>query len=283
MANFTKSNRVDEGIMDGLEDFDLIGDFQFTLGVQWDAPDDFKKKVFAAAKSYTLGLKSMDSVYKKYSEYWEIPYSKEKVLINEKVQQIKATIGQAIDNFISINDKPDIPSLYFSLAALFRLQNTFQSVLLCIKSNLYFEASSLSRMIMEQLAWIYRVHKLEIHELINTKPTACIKYLKQLFPYVGRLYSELSESVHLSPRIIPDYVDKDLAIRMGDVKQTTYNLYIMFIMADIFCVVGESVYVNYNLIDTPKYVTTNDGKINLNEDRTSLKDIKNFKTLLNDN
>jgi hypothetical protein len=275
MANWSTSMSDELEIRHGYKDLDLVGGYNFTLGVPWNAPIEFKRKVIAAAKAYILGIKSIDYFLKKYGDELEFQSNKENLMISKYIHKIKVTIGQALDYFISL-DKPDIPSLYFSLAALFRLQNTFQAVLLCIKQNLYFEASSLSRMILEQLSWIYRVHKLEFIELFDTRPNDCIKYLKPLFLDVGRLYGELSNSVHLSPAIIPDYVDKDLSIRMGDVKQSYKNLYILFHLTDIFCVVGESIYVNYKLIDDPKYINIKNGNITPDQNRITLKYIREF-------
>lgn len=59
---------------------------------------------------------------------------------------------------MSIEGKPDMPSLYAAGAALVRLQNTFQASVVTIKCGLHFEAAALERIIFEQLAWIFYIY-----------------------------------------------------------------------------------------------------------------------------
>lgn len=260
-----------------VEDLDLIGDHLFTLGVPWNASEEFKKKVMSAAKSYNLGIKSVDYTLKKYGQYWSFKPSIEKEL-NEAIQDLKRIIVNALDYLMEIPDKPDIPSLYFCGAALIRLQNTFKAALISIKSRLYFEGMSLERMILEQLAWIYKVHNME--DFFEVKPNKCIKDLKKMMPFVGRLYNYLSNGVHLSPKLFNEYIEKDLSIKMGDIKQSYLNLYILFLLADIFCIVGEYIYANTKLVTEYRYIECANGKLKPRDNRDTVDMIKKYQKFI---
>ncbi|MDP2285472.1 MAG: hypothetical protein Q8L06_15140, partial [Pseudohongiella sp.] len=56
-----------------LYEMELIGDHQMRIGVPIDAPEELKRRVLAAMKSYQARLKSVDYTLKRYGEYWKYP------------------------------------------------------------------------------------------------------------------------------------------------------------------------------------------------------------------
>lgn len=263
-----------------LEDLDIVGDHLFSIGVPWSSNEEFRKRVLAGGKSYNFGIKSIDYLLKKYGEEWNIGNNEQTELLNHAIQDLKMIIRTALDYLMHIPNKPDFPSLFFCGAALIRLQNTFKSALLCIKSDLNFECMAMSRMILEQLAWIFRIHKEEFDK--NIQPNKCIKDLKKLIPFAGRLYNHLSEGVHISPKLMNQYIDKNLSIKMGDIKQSYKNMYLLLKLADIFCIVGEYIYANFNLIEEYKFVEYIEGEFKPRECRGTIKILKKYEILIKD-
>lgn len=262
-----------------MEDLNLIGDHQFTIGVPSNANEDFKRKVFAAAKSYYLGIKSTDYTLKKYGDLWDFNESIEITIVNNMVKDIKSLIIDCLNYVMGIDNKPDVPNLYFSGAALIRLQNTFKATLLCIKSNLHFEAMGLQRMILEQLAWIYHVHNHEeLFMDIESKRT--ISYLKDLLPRAGKLYGYFSEGIHLSPKLIVRYVEKDLTIKMGDIRHTAIDALYLCELADYYCIISEYIYAQYQLINDYKYLILEDDVLKVNPKRESKKLMEKYKDII---
>lgn len=263
---------IDEQItfQNGVEDLILIGNYSVTVGVPSDSTEDFKKKVLAAAISVPLGIKSIDYTLEKYVSDNSFEIDKNQRIINDMVKDIKRLIVDSLDYLMSIPNKPDNPNLYFSGAALIRMQNTFKASLICIKSNLHFESLGMQRMILEQLAWIYKLHD---HEdfFVDVKVKKSISYLKNLIPDAGKLYSYLSNGVHLSPNLVTEYVNKDLSIKIGDIKQSLLDGLILCKLADYFCVVGEYIYANFGLIDKCRYLMIKNGKLKMKPDRESKK------------
>jgi hypothetical protein len=227
----------------GLEDLELIGDHKFVVGIPYDSPPQFRRLVFAAAKTYYLRKR-----LKLYGSSWkglDIKAERETALIHQVTASIKTVTRRALKSVFQVQNKPDHLGLFVSEAALLCLQNTFRAGIFAIHNGFHFEASSLSRMILEQLAWIYVVHKLNDGELFKVKPTHCITNLKQVFPDAGRLYSELSNVAHISPKTIIRYIEEgegDIGIRPASTEHAASDVFIMLWLADVYAILTEIVY-----------------------------------------
>lgn len=81
----------------------------------------------------------------------------------------------------------------------------------------------------------------------------------------------MSNGVHLSPNLVTEYVNKDLLIKMGDIKQSLLDGLILCKLADYFCVVGEYIYANFGLIDKCRYLMIENGVLKMKPDRESEK------------
>ncbi|WP_151735194.1 hypothetical protein [Paenibacillus tengchongensis] len=251
----------------GFDDLELIGDHMFTIGVPSNSNETFRKYVFAAAKAYNLGIK-MDYTYKKYSSNWNLVNQDEDViLITSALNMIKETFIDNLDYIMSIKNKPDDFNLFMCSASLVRLQNTFKSASILIKSYMHFEAVSMLRIILEQLAWIFTVHN-SIQICTDIKPTACIKNLKKIYPLIGNLYGELSTGVHMSSDSFTKFVrldDDDFSIHLTDIEEAKYDAFILIYLLDVFSVVGEFVYAN--LITEHRFIQKVGDLFELKEDR----------------
>jgi hypothetical protein len=231
----------------GMEDFEVIGDPIFALGVPSRMSPTFKKYVFAAAKAYYLGNR-IDYVLKRYGDDWNFSNTldKEKKLVLDIIIKIKEHISSALRFVRSIKNKPDKPQLYIAGAALFRLQSTFRATMITIRQGLHFESAGLERLILEQLAWIYIIHNLDVgrDELFKIQPSKCITGFKRIFPYAGELYGLLSESGHIMPHTILRYIDGDLTIHVASSKYAKYDAYHLLLLCDMYVVLSEFIYAD---------------------------------------
>jgi hypothetical protein len=234
----------------GMEDLEIIGDHMFALGVPSHMPPMFKKYVFAAAKAYHLGNR-IDYVLKTYGDDWDFSNTpdKEGKLVLNIITKIKEHISSAIRFVRSITNKPDKPQLFAAGAALFRLQSTFQAVMITIRQGLHFESAGLERLILEQLAWIYTIHNLNIDrdEFFKIQPSKCITGFKQIFPYAGELYGLLSESGHIMPHTILRYItmeNGDLTVHIASSKYAKYDAYHLLLLCDMYVVLSELIYAD---------------------------------------
>lgn len=191
-----------------------------------------------------------------------------------KLLKVTSSLKQAVINvleYLMSIEKPDIPCLFAAGAAYVRLQNTFKGAVLCLRTGLHFETLAMERMILEQLAWIYKVHNYD-GNYFELLPNKCIKELKQWLPFVGPMYGKLSKKLHIEPMYTLNYIsikNRNLNIVFTNPKQIIQDANLLLKLYDVFCIVGEFIYAD--LLKQHKYIKKeHNGKYVPNEQRTSL-------------
>jgi hypothetical protein len=256
-----------------LEDLQLIGDSLFVVGVPIDMPEEFKVRVFAAAKSYTMRNKSIDYTLKRYGRHWsfERDDTDSGFPVVALCRLVRASAIDTISYLMSIQDKPDLPNVFACTAAIFRLKNTFRAAVLCIRNGMRIEAATLCRVILEQLAWISAIYSLTADHDSYTEltPQSCIASLKRFVPQVGKLYGTLSETSHLHFEATLSYIKvrgDDLAVRIHDHKLCALHAVQLLHLIDWLEIIGEHVYGD--LIPSPRSTLLNeDGSRSVRADR----------------
>lgn len=209
-----------------LDDIKLIGSPWITVGVPYNSPVSFIKKVYAGACASNLGIGSIDYAYKNYVNNQD--FSESNNDFDTKLLEVTSSLKQGVINvleYLMSIEKPDIPSLFAAGAAYVRIQNTFKGAVLCLRTGLHFETLAMERIIVEQLAWIYKVHNYK-GDYFKVLPSKCISSLKQLIPSAGILYGILSDKLHIKPKSTLDYIlieNNELNIVLSDSKQTIQN------------------------------------------------------------
>jgi hypothetical protein len=89
----------------------------------------------------------------------------------------------------------------FSHAVLLRSKGTFHSIKMLVESQYYFEALTVTRFLLEQLAWAFAICDLSLEDLPKTSSTSSIGQLKKLYPLAGYLYGHLSNWAHVHPDV----------------------------------------------------------------------------------
>ncbi|MEA4849273.1 MAG: hypothetical protein VB106_18730 [Clostridiaceae bacterium] len=238
-----------------LDDIKLIGSPWLTVGVPYNSPERFIKNVYAGACASNLGLSSIDYTYKKHVKGQNLGEDSDD--FDDKLLKVTSSLKHGVidvlEYLMSIK-KPDIPSLFAAGAAYVRLQNTFKGAVLCLRTGLYFETLAMERIILEQLAWIYKVHNYD-GDYFKILPNKCISSLNSLIPSVGITYGVLSNKLHIEPLSTLDYIsteNNNLNVVLRDNKQTIKNAYLLLKIYDIFCIVGEFIYAD--LLKDYKYI-----------------------------
>jgi hypothetical protein len=256
-----------------LEDLQLIGDPLFIVGVPIDMPEEFKLRVFAAAKSYTMGNKSVDYTLKSYGHQWSFEQDEtaSDATIVSLCRLVRASVTGTISYLMSIQGKPDLPNVFACTAAIFRLTNTFHAATLCVRNGMQVEAATLCRVILEQLAWVSAIYSLtaDYDSYTELTPQSCIASLKRFVPQAGKLYGTLSEASHLQFEATLSYIKvrgDDLAVRVHDHKQCARYAVYLLQFVDWLEIIGEHVYGN--LVLSPRStLVSDDGKRSVRADR----------------
>jgi hypothetical protein len=232
-------------VSDSLLEFHIVCGIWGSLGFPYNSCGDSIKKAVAGYVSSFMGVKSVDYFIKKYFRDHNIIIDKESYqhCITMSLVRMRDYIVANVDYYRKI-EKPDIPSLFASSAALFRMENSFRGVLLCIKSGLSFEAFTLERNILEQIAWIYSVYN-HNGDFLEIQPSKCIRNLKTIYPEAGRLYGMLSNFLHVNPKITPSYVTFDGAgssVIMRKPEDILTSIRVLLLLIDWYFIMAEIIY-----------------------------------------
>ena len=195
-------------ISNRFENIEFIGDGRMLIGVPFDAPEDFKKLVWAASECYVWGNKSVDYHYKKYSASYS--FSRPKVTQRRLFKILSLSmheVDKVHDELTNGVERKTCSGLFAAEAALTRLKSTFQSASFLLLQGHLYEASALMRLVLEQLGWAYSVYEMEGDEFFGVNPTKSITHLKDVIPHAGRFYSRLSNYAHLHPDLQSQYLD----------------------------------------------------------------------------
>lgn len=256
----------------------------FAIGVPVRMSQEFKVRVFAAAKSYIVGNKSIDYTLKRYREHWnfEVAEDDPEYAIVGLCALIRSSAARTISYLMAIQDKPDLPNVFACTAAIFRLSNSFRAAILCVRQGMHIETVTLSRLILEQIAWVAAIYPLknDHYEYTELAPQSCIKALKHLIPEAGKVYGELSETSHLQFEATLSYIKvqgDDLAVHVHDLARCFEDAILLLHLIDWLEVVGEHVY--FEQIESPRSIVVSaDGTKRLKPDRQSLAVINEAKT-----
>ncbi|MCU1487399.1 MAG: hypothetical protein JWN67_4145 [Actinomycetia bacterium] len=194
----------------GLEDMVLLQDHRLAVAVPYFAHEDLRDRVFAAMKTYELGNKSVDCVLRRYGDLWDLPELEPDMRrLFERTRPVRPMVVDVVRRMYARAADLEMPLGQLAAGmSLVRLQNTFQAALLLVRQGLHFEAFALQRMILEQLAWAVAIHEDESESIFDVRPHKSIPSLKALFPLVGKLYGELSETAHIMPDTTLRYVSR---------------------------------------------------------------------------
>lgn len=234
-----------------IENLRTINTRKFMFAVPNDLPSELIRNMTAASLAYFLGAKSIDRTINQYGAYLEIdeghPLSNEDKEIDYLFQMGRDEIKRAKETIHDYFAGTESIGAILASAALTRLETTFRASGLLIRLKYIFEASSLCRMILEQIAWAYSVHELDDKKAFNLSPRKAIKNLKKLLPYVGEIYGFLSKYTHLEPELITEYlqvVDGNFSVNLHSSQDPLSWAWAHLCLVDYYSVVTEYVYRN---------------------------------------
>jgi hypothetical protein len=233
----------------GIEDIELMGDTLLTVGIPYNASDSFIRKIFASLKTEVLDLRSVDYILRAYGDQWDFSGQFQfNEFINDLSSTIKHHLKLTLTKFESEIPQDDNHILLVVNAALRRLVSSFRAGILLSRHGFYFEAASVSRLILEQLGWIYCVHKLEFEQIEKVEANKTISKLKNLVPEAGKVNGFLNSATHMSLSETRKYlsIDEDnIIVRLMSRDDTQVIAFYLLWLVDALSLVTESIAVEY--------------------------------------
>jgi len=213
---------------------------------------------------------------RRYGERWDFSLNANdpELIISRLCGLVRHWAVNAISYLMSIEEKSDLPNVFACTAAILRLKNSFRAAVLCIRNGMHIEAVTISRLILEQIAWVSAIYSLtdDFDRYTELTPQSCITSLKRIIPKSGALYGQLSETSHLHFDATLSYIKlrgDDLAIHLHDYELCAADAVRLLRLIDWLEIVGEHVYAN--LITQPRSTTLElDGTRTAKPDRAIL-------------
>jgi hypothetical protein len=279
------TNSLIENLLDRIA---FIGDNRFIFAVPDNIPSDLQMKMVAAVKAHYGDYRSVDYVLKTYGSKWLSAESRKENAATPLYDLLNKTLCE-VDKvckwWISVDKVNGTAGIVVAGAALLRLQSSFRVASLLIRLGYVHEAASICRIILEQVAWAYRVHALSDQENPLRIPTkGSVSSLKQLFPLVGRLYNLLSAYTHISDEdarsyLSPDSTGQDWIVTRRTNEQDEFLIFIFIQLTDYYYVVSECVHRNY--VQNPKSIRLlKNGEFEIVDERPVAKLIELCNTIL---
>jgi hypothetical protein len=188
----SRQTRVD----DLVAEFDVLGGNSIAL-VRWDSPWELKERVLAAVVSYDLRLKGVDHFRRAYGG----TQPRTRPLLRElQCKAYRMSVEHLNRVYSRLESELAEPTLgeFGSSVVLERLPSSFFSAHLLFVHGRLFDALTVSRFILEQIAWAWAARSADSHaELDAIRSNKSISRLKEMFPEVGPLYGQLSVNAHL--------------------------------------------------------------------------------------
>lgn len=253
---------INEQIENLLDRMVFIGDNHFIFAAPDNIPADLEIKMLAAVKAYVNGYRSVDYVLKTYGDNWNLIGKLKENPDNslyDLLYKSLCEVGKVCDWWANAEKNGATSGIILAGAALMRLQSSFRVASLLIRLGYVHEAASILRIILEQIAWAYKVHGLSDQDDPLRVPTKkAITSLKELFPdSIGNLYSLLSAYTHISDEdarsfLVPEKNGEDWLVIRKTHEPGGFLILIFLQLADTYYIVSE--YVHRNYVQNPKSI-----------------------------
>jgi hypothetical protein len=222
------------------EDTEFIGNSMMVIGVPFDAPEEFKRRIWAAAQSYVVGNRSMDYFYKRYGDLANFPRPSEtRRKLSSTLSQCSYEIERVSSQLTNGIERRSYLGLFAAESALLRLSVSFEYASFLLMQGAVYESAAVLRLCLEQTAWAYDIYLLDDESLFEKNPTKSISKLKEIDGCAGRLYALLSDYTHIQPKLQRGYLDFsgeyatvvfrdfDTALKLSELYAQLVDLYVL--------------------------------------------------------
>lgn len=246
---FDKKSSGSERILE-LTNLDVRGFSPLIVAFHRNAPEKLKKGVMGAATACQLSNQSIDYTIKTYGNLWDIKSedSPDREIIFTVTSELRESISPVIRRLYDCDPSPAGVGMIAAQTALARLESSIDGTILLVRLGFSFEALTVCRLILEQVAWSYAVHSVEEEKVKNIMPTKTISKLKEIFPYAGKLYGELSTLSHMNPGVASHYLEikkGSTIITLRSHELSSIGAFLFMHVADIFAVISEGIFRPY--------------------------------------
>jgi len=178
----------------------LLNHAAWPVGVPSDLPEELWKRLCAASVSYQAGNESVDYHKKRYlKEHNYVPgphHRLDRSIQNAVLDGIRKRTDAVADN-VRTNETSAPIGMVIGDGTLARTHFSVSCAFSCANKGALYESLVITRMNIEQLAWICAIAKFDtVEEVVNQTTTKSLSSLKVLYPSSGEFYGWLSSHAH---------------------------------------------------------------------------------------
>lgn len=181
------------------EDYDFsFPGIGFPIGLKSTYPEEFVRRIAAAAISYQMQYSRIDYTYN--------TYLKDKSYDMEDGSRLDLRMARSVQSACSLIEKllHSLPppqgrrsGEFISEWTFLRTPFSVRFLLSCSQKGVIFEAVAIARILLEQIAWAVEISRLDdLSAIQKTDATRTVGKLNAIVPVAGRLYGWLSDHAH---------------------------------------------------------------------------------------
>lgn len=179
----------------------VMGPLSVAFIDQRAAESDLRRYVTAALVAYDAELTSLDYVLREYvgDAHAGVASAAEEEadVLLDAYELVVHSMRAARARLAPQEAEPPTVGEFSASIGLERLVTSFKSAHLLYRLGHCTDADAVSRVILEQAAWAYKVGSLgSFRDVEQVQPQRAMTNLRQLYPDAGRLYGFLSDRVH---------------------------------------------------------------------------------------
>jgi hypothetical protein len=233
-----------ERILELLEDFDIVGNrMSIALIAMEPTWPTLRENIEAAIIAASARLASIDYARKKYVEPISdsLPESTDREYISA-YKSAKEYMRKLRSRLCTREDDPPSKGVFGASLVLERLPMSFFSAHILYRLGLCYEGHSVSRQILEQIAWAYTAcdHD-DFARIEKIQTTKTIAKLKKIIPNCGTVYGYLSNKTHIDYTNHGEFLSEKDGRLLINLTQDQYYEYAQAILylADWYGIVWE--------------------------------------------
>ncbi|WP_136618079.1 MULTISPECIES: hypothetical protein [Mesorhizobium] len=222
----------------------------FIVGVRKDYPARLREMISAAIVTYHLQNSSIDYVRRTYLK--GLSYEEDaggQFRIDRQCKQsflkMVAASGAFLKEYPSLAARDPTIGEWIGDLTLVRVEYSFERAFAEADKGALYECVAISRMILEQLCWVYCVRLLDDVDAVASKnATKCVGEAGRVFPIIGRLYGWLSDHAHWAYsahlKVITQKEDQSAAmLASSQFKAIAYAM--LLVLAEVYLRVIDSI------------------------------------------
>lgn len=215
------------------------------VGMPRRSPPEFRRRILAAAVSYSLQLSSVDYARKRYVQPGL--YEDDEATLGDETSDFLRDCRSRLQKELKELHSPDATfGIFGAEFTLYRVPHALDEARILANRGLLLEVLPILRLCLEMISWAYvAFHMQDENKIVALKAQNCISHLKPVYKTAGKLYGYLSRFSHWGHVIHRQFLRLDegrVGVLQASVRYRASALALCLIITDVFVEVIRRIY-----------------------------------------